>query len=83
MTSEGEGTKRTRSGDAAIPMEDLPKRVRFSSGKLLWAKLVKEHIAEESRSAAMKQAKVYKCLLVVRHKHTMRTSGRRHGRLGI
>jgi hypothetical protein len=59
MTSEGEGTKRTILGDAAIPMENLPKRVRFSSGKLLWARLVKEHIAEESRSAAVRQAKVF------------------------
>jgi len=81
MTSEGEGTKRTRLGDAAIPMEDLPKRVRFSSGKLLWAKLVKEHHAAQASHTSRTQAEVYKCILVFCHRHTMRTSGRREGRL--
>ena len=60
MTSEGEGTKRTRPADAAIPMEAPSKRVRFSSGKLLWAKLVKESVAAQSRRTAVPQAEVYK-----------------------
>ena len=63
MISEGEGTKRTRMGATAIPMETPPKRHRFSSvssRKLLWAKLVKESVAAQSRRTAVPQAEVYK-----------------------
>ena len=62
MTSEGEGTKRTRVGAKAIPLEPPSKRHRFSSvssGKFLWAKLVRESVAAQSRRTAVPQAEVY------------------------
>ena len=69
MTSEGNATKRTRTDASAIPIEAPSQRVRFSSGKLLWAKLVKESVAGQSRSrsTAVRQAEVYKCFLVFCH----------------
>ena len=88
MTSEGKVTKRTRKAASAIPMEEPSKRHRrghrfssVSSGKFLWTKLVKEHHAAQASHTSLTQAEVYKCILVFCHRHTMRTSGRREGRL--
>ena len=60
MTSDGEGIKRSLVGATALPMETPSKRHRFSSGKLLWAKLVKESVAAQSRRTAVPQSEVYK-----------------------
>ena len=60
MTSEGEGTKRTSMGATAIPVETPAKRHRFTSGKLLWAKLVKESVAAQTRRTAVTHKQVYK-----------------------